>query len=240
MADKADDSFPWLDEDERVQFPDANKVPGNEPALAGGNLSPGLLLSAYEQGYFPWFNPGDPILWWSLDPRFTISPEDLHVGGRLRRYLRNSGFSVTSDLCFERVIRACSEAHGDSWIDDRMLSAYLRLHELGYAHSVEIWKAGLLAGGLYGVRVGRVFAGESMFSLQSNASKAAFVALAKLAPELGISLVDSQMKTSHMQALGGQFMRRRDYLQKLGQGLSAGNSKIWNAPAFGDFDLRTV
>ena len=182
----------------------------------GGNLSPGMLLSAYRQGVFPWFNPEDPILWWCPDPRFVIFFEELHVSRSMRRVLRRGEFTLSLDTDFAGVIHACATTsrpgqHG-TWITEDMELAYRRLHELGYAHSCEAWSDGKLVGGIYGVAIGRMFFGESMFSHASNASKAALIALCRFLERTGYRLMDAQLHTPHVERMGGREIRRERFL----------------------------
>ncbi|MCX7024978.1 MAG: leucyl/phenylalanyl-tRNA--protein transferase [Spirochaetes bacterium] len=185
----------------------------------GGNLSPGLLVSAYSQGIFPWFNDEDPILWWSPDPRFVLDPLELHVSASMRKVLRKGRFELSVDRDFRAIIENCSRAprpgQRGTWITGDMVDAYVELHRLGYAHSAEAWLDGELAGGCYGVSLGRVFFGESMFSKADNASKAAFIPLVWRLLDEGIALVDSQVRTAHVESLGGRDIPRADYLAKL-------------------------
>jgi leucyl/phenylalanyl-tRNA--protein transferase len=221
-----DPAFPYLDENQRYPFPDPDMVPGNIVAV-GGNLSPGMLLSAYEQGIFPWYNPEDPILWQSPDPRFVIFPETLHVSKSMRRLLRGGGFELSFDTEFAGVIRGCAEAdrpgQDGTWITEDIIAAYTELHRLGYVHSAESRLDGKLVGGCYGVHIGRVFCGESMFAAVSNASKAAFLSLAKyLFEEKGAAFIDCQVPTDHLRSLGGREIRRHDFLRLLRETLLAG------------------
>jgi leucyl/phenylalanyl-tRNA--protein transferase len=186
----------------------------------GGNLSPGMIVSAYTQGIFPWFNEDDPLYWQSPDPRFVITPESFHVPSRLSRVIRQGKFDITADREFERVITWCSAITRDdqdgSWITDDMAEAFIRLHRLGIAHSVEAWKDGHLVGGLYGVQIGAVFFGESMFTRVSDASKTAFAVFADaFFNRMGGALIDSQVYTDHIARFGGMNISRLAYLRKL-------------------------
>ena len=190
-----------------------------------GNLSPGVLLSAYRQGIFPWYDDESPILWWSPDPRFILTPEDLHVPKSLRKDLRKNRFSVTVDQAFPDVIRECARVprreQDGTWIVPEMEQAYKRLHNLGFAHSVEVWQDEELVGGLYGVSLGRAFFGESMFSLASNASKTAFVLFVLALREKGFGLMDCQVYTEHLSQFGAYEVSRSDFLQLLQEVLDA-------------------
>jgi leucyl/phenylalanyl-tRNA--protein transferase len=217
-----DPDFPYLTENDRFRFPDPAK--SSEDIIAvGGNLSPGMLLSAYEQGIFPWYNPKDPILWQSPDPRFVIFPGELHVSKSMRKILKSNEYEVSLGKNFEGVIRGCSEidrpGQGGTWISEDIISAYCELQRLGYAVSAESWKDGELAGGCYGVLLGKVFCGESMFAKQPNASKAAFITLAETLFDAGLDFIDCQVPTRHLASLGGQELPREDFLCLLAEAL---------------------
>lgn len=195
----------------------------NEGLLAvGGDLSPERLLLAYSSGIFPWFNEGDPICWWCPDPRCILELHQLRVSQSMTRLLRKGGFEVTYDRAFREVISSCAQIRrkegGGTWITDEMLEAYCRLHELGYAHSVECWREGALAGGLYGVCMGMCFFGESMFSRESNASKVAFITLVRQLKKMNFELIDCQMPSSHLISLGAREISREEFLLRLRKG----------------------
>ncbi|WP_455381893.1 leucyl/phenylalanyl-tRNA--protein transferase [Salinispira pacifica] len=217
--------FPYLGEHERFQFPSPDQATGEGILGVGGNLSPGMLLSAYSQGVFPWFSPGDPILWWCPDPRFVLFPDKLHISRSMRRVLRRREFSVSFDRMFRRVIEACSATprpgQRGTWITDEMIESYSKLHELGYAHSVEVSLNGELVGGLYGVSLGSCLFGESMFARVSNASKVGFVYLVQVLKQQGFSLIDSQVHTDHLESLGAEDIPRERYLSLLAAALEA-------------------
>lgn len=181
----------------------------------GGDLAPERLLAAYRRGIFPWYEEGQPILWWSPDPRAILLPGELHVSRSLRRTLRSDRYRVSVDLAFGRVIAACAStrAAAGTWLSPEMCSAYLRLHELGHAHAVETWRGPELVGGLYGIALGGVFFGESMFSLETDASKVALVHLVRLAEKRGMKLIDCQVATGHLASLGSQLVPREEFLQ---------------------------
>jgi len=218
-------SLPEYERGLRFRFPHPREADEDGFLIAGGELSPLMLLSAYEQGIFPWFNPGDPVLWWSPDPRFVLEPGSLHAGNRLRRQLRQAGFTYTLDTDFSSVIASCAGAlrkgQPGTWITDSMIRAYTELHRLGFAHSVEVRREGALAGGLYGLSLGSCFFGESMFSLETGASKGAFIALASLLFREGFVMVDCQLRTPHLEALGAREIPRERFLDLLGQGMKA-------------------
>ncbi len=216
---RCDPDFPWLDAEDRFVFPDPDEVPGTVVAV-GGNLSPGMLVSAYTQGIFPWFNEDDPLYWQSPDPRFVILPETFHVPCRLERELRKNRFQIRVDTAFSRVIGHCAAVSRPgqcgTWITDDMIEAYEGLHREGLAHSVEAWSDGELAGGLYGVSLGRVFFGESMFTRASDAAKIAFVTFARhFFTRMGGGMIDSQVYTDNMARFGGSNISRSAYLRKL-------------------------
>ena len=216
--------IPHLKENQHLKFSLEEASPLGIVAV-NGNLSPGVLLSAYRQGIFPWYDDESPILWWSPDPRFILTPDRLHIPKSLRRDLRKENFSVTVDQAFPDVIRECArvprpEQEG-TWIVPEMQQAYNRLHNLGFAHSVEVWQDEELVGGLYGVSLGSAFFGESMFSLVSNASKAAFVLFMLALDEQGFGLMDCQVYTEHLSQFGAYEVPRSEFLKLLHEKLAA-------------------
>lgn len=187
----------------------------------GGDLAPARLLAAYRSGIFPWYNPGQPILWWCPDPRAVLFPRHLHVSRSLRKTVRQGRFQVTFDTAFARVIAGCAGPRaqypaGGTWITPEMQEAYLQLHELGYAHSVEAWRDGQLRGGLYGVALGAAFFGESMFSLEADASKVAFAQAVWQLDAWGYEVIDCQMESAHLARFGAQSIPRSAFLEILG------------------------
>ena len=198
----------------------------------GGDLSPDRLLSAYRRGIFPWFSQGQPILWWSPDPRAVLYPAAVHVSRSLRRSLRKSEFSVTTDQAFGEVIARCAQNRKDqdgTWITPEMQDAYIALHHLGFAHSVETWRAGELVGGLYGVSIGKAFFGESMFSRVSDASKTALVGLAKTLTQSGYHFIDCQIRSAHLDSLGAQSISRADFSQALKDAIAIDEKpRLWD------------
>jgi leucyl/phenylalanyl-tRNA---protein transferase len=182
---------------------------------AGGDLSPARLLAAYRRGIFPWYQAGQPVLWWSPDPRAVLFPEHFHLARRLRRRLRSLDWQVSVDQDFAPVIEACATSRGDTWLVPAMRQAYRRLAALGHAHSIEVSAQGHLVGGLYGVALGQVFFAESMFSHETDASKLALLKLCQLCVERGIRLVDCQMPTPHLLSLGVQCLPRERFLALL-------------------------
>jgi len=202
-----------------LSFPDP-RLASDEGLLAyGGDLSSERLLFAYKKGIFPWYSKDDPILWWSPNPRLLLYPEKFKVRKSFGRVLRSGNFSVTFDKHFSEVITHCATVHREgqeaSWIVDEIIEAYTRLHEEGFAHSVEVHKDGALVGGLYGVAFGKAFFGESKFSLVSDASKVAFKALSDVLGSRGYDFIDCQMKTDHMIGLGAEVVERNLFLDSL-------------------------
>jgi len=214
-----DPDFPFLNESERFSFPDPAEAKHSSIIAWGGNLSPGMLLSAYEQGLFPWYSESDPVIWHSPDPRFVIFPEKLHVSKSMRKILGQKKFLVTFDRDFPGVIAACSEVkrsgQSGTWITPDMIEAYTELHRLGWVHSAEAYFEGELAGGCYGVRAGNFFFGESMFAYRENASKAAFLTLARRLFDEGVRLIDCQQQTRHLESLGAEEISRVEFLTLL-------------------------
>ncbi len=188
----------------------------------GGDLKPTRLLAAYRAGIFPWFNSGSPILWWSPNPRMILWPEQFKLSRSLKKIIAKDTFHVTHNQAFAALIHLCAEIHGsqdNTWITTDMQKAYLHMHQLGYAHSIEVWQADTLVGGLYGILIDRVFCGESMVSTVSNTSKIALAYLAQHAAELGIAFIDCQLPSAHLASLGGQTLTRNDFLSLLQQHL---------------------
>ncbi len=221
----------WLSKDS-LSFPHLARALREPDGLlaAGGDLRPERILAAYRHGCYPWYQQGQPILWWSPDPRFVLFPDELHISRSLGKVLRRQTFEVSYDKAFDRVIDACAgpRSYADgTWITDAMRQAYLQLHRLGHAHSVEVWQAGELVGGLYGLCIGQVFFGESMFSHVDNASKTAF---AHLVPDLkrwGIRLIDCQMQTRHLASFGARAIDRQAFAELLAQLVERPNSADW-------------
>jgi leucyl/phenylalanyl-tRNA--protein transferase len=212
--------IPWLGP--RDPFPPADTALREPNGLlaAGRTLSVPTLLEAYGSGLFPWFNEDEPVLWWSPDPRMVLVPGELHVSRSLDRRRRKGGYEVRADTAFETVMQGCAAPRPDqpgTWITHRMIAAYVRLHEAGHAHSIETWIDGELAGGLYGVAIGRAFFGESMFATRTDASKLAFLHLVGQLDRWGFGLVDCQMKTSHLASFGAREVPRADFLQAIGR-----------------------
>ncbi len=206
----------WLS-DKDITFPHPGLANEDGILAVGGDLSKERLLESYRYGIFPWYNPGDPILWWSPDPRFVLFPKDLKVSKSMRPYFNQKKFTVTYDQQFEAVMTACMKQRrrgqsGGSWISEEMIEGYVALHKAGYAHSVEVWKDGELAGGLYGVSLGKIFFGESMFMYVSNASKFGFITLVRKLTELGFVMIDCQQRTPHLESLGAKYIPRTTFV----------------------------
>ena len=211
--------IPWLDpHDEFPRLEEALRDP-NGLLCAGADLSPPRILDAYRSGTFPWVSPGEPILWWSPDPRMALVPDEMRVSRSLRRRLQQGNFEVRLDCAFPSVIRACASTprpgQSGTWITREMRHAYLALHELGYAHSVETWVNNELVGGLYGLAIGRMFYGESMFAHATDASKIAFAHLVRFLRAQGYGLIDCQMSTPHLASLGAREIPRADFITRL-------------------------
>lgn len=202
------------------RFPPASQALAQPNGLlaAGGDLSVERLLDAYRNGIFPWFSPGDPILWWSPDPRMVLFPADFKLTASLRKTLKKLEFQVRTDSAFEHVMRSCAaprEGESGTWIVEEMIDAYLELHRLGYAHSIEVWVKGELVGGLYGVAIGKMFFGESMFSRRTDGSKIAFAHMARQFERWGFGMIDCQMYTSHLASLGAREIPRTEFIAHL-------------------------
>lgn len=210
--------IPWLETASPFPPPHTALSDPNGLLAAGGDLSPSRLLAAYRRGIFPWYGQGDPILWWSPDPRMVLVPEELKISRSLAKTLRNKCYEVRFDTAFDEVMAGCARARPDqpgTWITADMREAYNRLHRLGYAHSVETWIDGSLAGGLYGVAIGAVFFGESMFTSTRDASKIALAALVRHCTGRGLRLIDCQMHTRHLESLGARDVPRREFSRRI-------------------------
>jgi leucyl/phenylalanyl-tRNA---protein transferase len=204
---------------ELLVFPPPELARADGLLAVGGDLSPERLLLAYQMGIFPWYGPDEPILWWAPDPRLVLLPAEFHVSRRLRRTLRQGRFTFSLNRDFAAVIRACAEVprrgQEGSWLGEEMITAYCRLHEMGYAHSVECRREGELVGGIYGVALGKVFFGESMFSREANASKAALAHLVELMRLSGGTMIDCQVSSDHLLRLGARLIPGRVFYQRL-------------------------
>lgn len=213
-----------------IRFPDPAQAEPDGLVAIGGDLTPERILSAYRQGIFPWYNTGQPILWWSPDPRMVLYPQEFQPRRSLRKALKNSSLSIRFDTAFERVIQACAETprpnQTGTWITPEMLTAYSALHHQGIAHSVETWDGDTLVGGLYGIALGRIFFGESMFAHQTDASKIAFSHLVHFLKQHKALLLDCQFHTDHLASLGARLVPRSEFLAQLKKGLRKSTSAL--------------
>ncbi|WP_442891719.1 leucyl/phenylalanyl-tRNA--protein transferase [Dissulfurispira sp.] len=218
---------------EKLIFPSPEFSEPDGLLAVGGDLSEERLLLAYSMGIFPWYSEDSPILWWSPDPRLVMIPEELKLSRSLRQVINKNTFKITMDNAFEDVIRSCADVHkkrhSGTWITEEMIDAYINLHNSGFAHSVESWYEGELAGGLYGVSLGGAFFGESMFSKKSNASKVAFVYLVQKSINWGFGLIDCQVTTEHLMSLGAKEVPRAEFMKMLKQALKMPTRRgTWN------------
>lgn len=210
--------LPWMNPDD--PFPpleNALREP-NGLLCAGMDLSPERILEAYRHGIFPWFNPGEPVLWWSPDPRMVLVPSEIKISRSLNQRMKRGGYEIRVDTRFREVMQACAEprdGQAGTWIVPAMLEAYTRLHLMGFAHSVETWIDGALSGGLYGMAIGRMFFGESMFSRKTDASKLALVHLCRQLDAWGFGMIDCQMETSHLASMGARPIAREVFIQEM-------------------------
>ena len=214
---------------EDLVFPDVELATSEGILAIGGDLSPERLVLAYKRGIFPWFSDDQPIIWWAPDPRFVLFPEDLKISKSMKSVFNKGAFEVRFDTCFSEVINACKtvdrKEQDGTWITDEMKNAYIKLHELGLAHSVEVFKDDCLVGGLYGISLGKVFFGESMFANESNASKVGFITLVQHLKERGFEIIDCQVYTQHLESLGGIEVPRKEFMHYLRSALSADTLK---------------
>jgi leucyl/phenylalanyl-tRNA--protein transferase len=234
MTQMSEPMISWLTGD--APFPPAERALHSPNGLlaAGGDLTAPRLLEAYRHGIFPWFSPGEPILWWSPDPRMVLMPDEFRISRSFAKVLRNSTCEVRCDTAFEEVMRGCAaprDGHCGTWISEEMIAAYCALHGLGYAHSVETWMDGRLVGGLYGIAIGRMFYGESMFSHASNASKIALAHLARQLERWEFGMIDCQMNTGHLASLGAREIPRGEFLARLRELINCEPVKRWQFDA---------
>ncbi len=207
-----------LDENE-ISFPDPEIYDGHEGVIAlGGDLSAERVWFAYQLGIFPWYNPGEEILWWCPDPRFVLFPDELKVSKSMRKIMNRNVFTFSENQQFREVIKNCQEisrrGQDGTWLSDELMQTFIRLHEYGLARSVEVWQDGKLVGGFYGIRIGKVFCGESMFSKVSNASKAGFIHFVETHKE-DLQLIDCQSHTEHLESLGATMISKKEFLKIL-------------------------
>lgn len=223
--------IPWLDPIS-CEFPPISSALDDPNGLlaAGGDLSPQRLLKAYSKGIFPWFNPGEPILWWSPDPRCSIEPGQIHLSRSLKKAIRKTDFELSFDRNFEEVVQACSQPRQyseETWISTEMQTAYLKLHNSGHAHSVELWQDDQLCGGLYGIAIGKLFFGESMFSRRDNCSKIAFAFFARQLQKWGYALIDCQIENAHLTSMGAHTIPRTEFQRYLDNYLTEQPGHEW-------------
>ncbi|MDW7690226.1 leucyl/phenylalanyl-tRNA--protein transferase [Flammeovirgaceae bacterium SG7u.111] len=216
-----------------IYFPPAYLADESGLLGIGGDLTPKRLVAAYQQGIFPWFNPNEPILWWSPNPRFVLFPKDLKISKSMKQVLRSRKFEVTFDQDFEGVIEGCRSVYrpgqNGTWISDEIVQSYKELFDLGFIHTVEVWREGKLVGGLYGGSMGKCFYGESMFAKESNASKVGFITLVRNLYEHNFELVDCQVYTKHLESLGATMMPRMEFLQIVEKNsVSIFNKRKWH------------
>ena len=210
--------FSYLDESVFFEFPPVEKAQPDGLLAVGGNMSPGMLLSAYKQGIFPWFSEGDPVLWWSPDPRYVLFPEKLHTPSSLKKYLKKNFFNVFFNIRFEEIIEECAKAprpgQDGTWITEELKKAYIKLNELGYISCAAVTEpdSDKLAGGVYGVRIGNCFFGESMFAKADNASKYGFVKFVEYLKQEGVVIIDCQIKTDNLERFGAEMVPREQFL----------------------------
>lgn len=204
------------------EFPDPNLADADGLLAIGGDLSPEMLIKAYQIGAFPWFNEDEPIMWWCPNPRLVLFPKEIYVSKSMKQFLKKEVFSYTMDQCFLEVIETCRKIRleeGGTWISPEIIEAYTQLFTLGIGHSVEVWNGENLVGGFYGVQLGKVFFGESMFSLESNASKAALIFFSLHCMQEGIEIIDCQQSTAHLLSMGAREISRIDFLEILAKNI---------------------
>jgi len=211
--------MPVFELNESFVFPNPELAEPSGLLAVGGNLNPDRIVLAYHNGIFPWYNEGEPILWWSPNPRMVLYPNRLKISKSMKQVINSGLFEISFDSAFEQVINACKSnprrMDGETWITGEMIQAYCRLYEKGIAHSVEVWREKRLVGGLYGLAIGNVFSGESMFSIESNASKYGFISMVKNMVGHGFDLVDCQIYTDHLASMGAEEIQREEYLKHL-------------------------
>lgn len=210
--------------DDNLRFPDVEDALPDGLLAIGGDLSTERLILAYRKGIFPWFDDDTPM-WWSPDPRFVLFPEELKVSKSMKQVIKKNAFDFSVNSNFKDVISNCQQTarkdQDGTWITDDVRNAYIQLHKLGYAHSAEAWHEGTLVGGLYGIKMGKAFFGESMFSHQSNASKYAFIKMVQLLKEEGVQLIDCQIHTNHLESLGARMIPRAEFITRISELIDA-------------------
>ena len=225
-------NLPWLSLSDRTQFPPVTDSLEESLLAVGGDLSSTRILNAYKQGIFPWFNEGDPILWWSPDPRLVLFTDEVKISKSLKKSLRKSTLSIRFDTAFKQVMLACSAPRSDTdsgtWIHPEMIDAYVDLHQLGHAHSIECWQGEQLVGGLYGIAIGKMFFGESMFSTIANSSKIALVTLCQQLHRWGFELIDCQVYSDHLASLGAVEIDRSIFMTHINTACQQPHSQPWS------------
>ena len=230
--------------DHTIRFPHPETAHPSGILAIGGDLSTERLLLAYQYGIFPWYNEGEPIVWWHPDPRFVLFPTEVKIAKSMRSYFNKAKYRVTFDQEFDTVIYKCGTAkdrkHEGTWISEEIVSSYSYLHEIGYAHSVEVWDGGTLVGGLYGIAIGKVFYGESMYSDAPNASKMALITLARVLQQQGFVLIDCQISNPHLESMGGRHIPRSMFMEYMSKNaVLPPDHGIWDSDAF-DIDIKTI
>ena len=229
---------------EKLIFPDPELAEEDGLLAVGGDLSEDRLLLAYSMGIFPWYADGQPLLWWSPDPRLVLMPAELRISRSLRQVINKGLFTIKMDTAFAEVIRHCAwmrrAGQQGTWITEEMTEAYIRLHHAGYAHSIESWQDGELVGGLYGLALGRAFFGESMFARKSNASKIALVTLAEYLRTLDYSFIDCQVTTEHLKSLGAREVPRSEFLRMLKEALACDKDKNTSSQSEGRMNISSI
>lgn len=230
--------------DTTLYFPHPDTADSSGVLAIGGDLHPSRLLLAYQYGIFPWYNPGEPIIWWHPDPRFVIYPAEVKVAKSMRPLFNQARYDITFDKDFKGVMTHCRKAKRNgsdlTWISDEIMEAYGDLHEMGYAHSVEVWEGQELVGGIYGVSLGRVFCGESMFSKKPNTSKMALITLARVLEQEGYALIDCQIANPHLESMGGRHIPRAEFMKVMRQNVFLETKKGSWADICPQLDLKTI
>jgi leucyl/phenylalanyl-tRNA---protein transferase len=223
--------IPWITKGARFPSPNTALIEPDGLLCAGGDLAPETVLAAYQQGIYPWFSRGQPILWWTPDPRMVLFPDEFKISKSLAKTIRQQKFTITFDVAFQRVIEGCAaprEEGGGTWIVEEIIDAYTALHKKGYAHSAEAWLNGELVGGLYGVAIGKVFYGESMFARETDASKVAFALLVEKLKGDGFALIDCQQQTRHLANFGARPIPRAAFLKHVAELINSSDDKsVW-------------
>lgn len=216
---------------QNIHFPNLESSTEEGIVALGGDLKPERLINAYQNGIFPWYSEGDPIIWWSPDPRFILYPNSIYISKRMRRILRQKKYKITFDKDFYSVIKNCQQLprknQDGTWITKEMCDAYCILHEKNYAHSIEVWHNNELVGGMYGIYLGKCYFGESMFSKVNNASKIALIYIATLFSKLNFDLIDCQVYTPHLNNLGAKYISRKEFIRIIQNSFNKSNSYHW-------------